>query len=232
MATYSGPDVKSDNLIFSMDAANPRSYPGSGNILYDLCGRNNLTMSNVTYSSSGIPHFSFNGTNSYCHNTTVVNGLEGTNQASIIAWVNTATVAGIDGTYNGIVALGTKGCNLGSGRGQSILFSMASTRRLTMAKWCDDSTNGTLVAPANTWAMISLVKNGASTRFSVNNTFENSSNTGTENFTGTNFTIGATDNPGNRLFTGLIGSVYIYRGALSDTDITNIYLSLKGKYGI
>lgn len=62
--TYN-PRTVTDGLVLALDAANPKSYPGSGEIWYDLSGRgNNATRTNnggyggqVTYNSSG--HFDF-----------------------------------------------------------------------------------------------------------------------------------------------------------------------------
>ncbi len=36
MATTTGINIVTDNLVFSMDPANPKSYPGSGNLVYNL----------------------------------------------------------------------------------------------------------------------------------------------------------------------------------------------------
>lgn len=40
MAVYGGPDIVTDGLILHLDAGNSKSYPGSGNIWYDLSGNN------------------------------------------------------------------------------------------------------------------------------------------------------------------------------------------------
>lgn len=45
-----GPSVVLDGLSLYLDAANPRSYPGSGNVCNDLSGRNVSATLNGTYS--------------------------------------------------------------------------------------------------------------------------------------------------------------------------------------
>lgn len=223
--------ILSSNLVFSVDAANTKSYTGSGTNMVDLCGVNNLVMSNVSYVSGSIPYFNFNGTTSYCYNYSANNVLSTGNTATVLIWVYPDTTQNTD-TYNGMFSLGTKGCALGNGNGQTILFSMNTNRVLTMAKWCDDSTNGTLAPSGDAWSMVSLVKDGAITRFGVNgSSFQNTSNTGTQNFSGSNFTIGCTDNPG-RYYKGRIASIYLYRSALTDAQIQQNFNATRGRFGV
>ena len=57
---YVGPDIVDDGLIFAIDAASTRSYPGSGNTWYNLSGENNGTLvNNPTFNSNG--WFDFDG---------------------------------------------------------------------------------------------------------------------------------------------------------------------------
>ena len=41
MAVYAGPDIVNDGLVLCLDAANPRSYPGSGGVWFDISGNGN-----------------------------------------------------------------------------------------------------------------------------------------------------------------------------------------------
>jgi hypothetical protein len=108
---------------------------------------------------------------------------------------------------------------------------MQSNRTLTMAKWCDDSFSS-IAAPESTWSMVTLVKNGATTRFGINaTTFNNSADTGTQNFAGTTLTVGCTDNPG-RYYQGRIGAIYLYNRALTDNEISQNFNALRGRYGL
>jgi hypothetical protein len=53
MSVYAGPEIVNDGLVLCLDAANPKSYPGSGTTWFDVSGRNNHgTMTSVTYNSS------------------------------------------------------------------------------------------------------------------------------------------------------------------------------------
>ena len=43
MAFFFSPNVVTDGLVFAVDAANKKSYPGSGTTWTDLAGSNNGT---------------------------------------------------------------------------------------------------------------------------------------------------------------------------------------------
>ncbi len=69
MATYYGPSVVTNGLILYLDAANRKSYPGSGPIWYDLSSNGNHgfimpgDLAPAFVSSGAQSHFSFSGTN-------------------------------------------------------------------------------------------------------------------------------------------------------------------------
>lgn len=44
MSTYYSPKIVTNGLIMHLDAANPKSYPGSGVTWYDICGNYNGTL--------------------------------------------------------------------------------------------------------------------------------------------------------------------------------------------
>lgn len=64
MAQNYGPKIVRDGLLFHLDAANPKSYPGTGTTVYDLSGRsNNGALSGTVYNSSNGGTFYFDGVN-------------------------------------------------------------------------------------------------------------------------------------------------------------------------
>jgi hypothetical protein len=65
MSVHGGPNTIEDGLVLYLDAANPKSYPGSGTIWTDLCGNGfNATLQNSpTFNSSG--YISFDGINQH-----------------------------------------------------------------------------------------------------------------------------------------------------------------------
>lgn len=66
MAFRRGPNMVMEGLVLKIDAANPKSYPGSGNTVYDISpygNVNNLTISNFPFNSTD-KLFESNGTSS------------------------------------------------------------------------------------------------------------------------------------------------------------------------
>jgi len=67
MGTYGGPDIVTDGLVLSLDAANKKSYPGSGTAWNDLSGNGvNATLVNgPAFSSDNLGIIDFDGSNDY-----------------------------------------------------------------------------------------------------------------------------------------------------------------------
>ena len=90
MALGFGPKFVTTGLVAYYDAANIRSYPGTGTVITDLTrNKINGTLSNVTYSTSGIGSLNFNGSTSYINYATSSNLTLGTNDFTIDMWFNT-----------------------------------------------------------------------------------------------------------------------------------------------
>jgi hypothetical protein len=73
LALSHSPSIVTDGLVLCLDAANPKSYPGSGTTWTDLSGNgNNGTLVNgVGYSGSNLGSLSFDGSNDYIQFSTV-----------------------------------------------------------------------------------------------------------------------------------------------------------------
>lgn len=75
MSVYSGPEIVSDSLVLSLDAANLKSYPGTGSTWTDISGRgyNGTLVNSPTYAATNNGIFTFNGTN---QQVTIPNNLQ------------------------------------------------------------------------------------------------------------------------------------------------------------
>ena len=71
MAINAGPKIVEDGLVFCVDAANPRSYPGAGTTWTDLTANkdNGSLINTPTFDDTDIKNFTFNGTNEYAQFT-------------------------------------------------------------------------------------------------------------------------------------------------------------------
>jgi len=64
MSYHNGPKIITDGLVLLLDAANTKSYSGSGTIAYDLTGLNTIDLQNgATFSSDNRGSFSLDGSN-------------------------------------------------------------------------------------------------------------------------------------------------------------------------
>ena len=100
MGCSSGPDIIQDGLVFCVDAASKRSYPGTGTALTDIAGVSNGTLTNgPTFDSANGGSIVLDGSNDeiICGNDASIQITEG----SISAWF--AANNGNSG-YNGIIA--------------------------------------------------------------------------------------------------------------------------------
>lgn len=67
MAVFSGPEIVNSGLVLHLDAANSKSYPGSGTIWRDLSGNENngVLVNGSVFSGSNLGTLTFDGINDY-----------------------------------------------------------------------------------------------------------------------------------------------------------------------
>lgn len=90
MGFYRGPHIVTDGLVLALDAANPTSYPGSGNTWFDMSGNSNNAIlngnaANPVWNSQG--YFNFLATATGLNGGMIIN-----NSATLEAIGTSATV--------------------------------------------------------------------------------------------------------------------------------------------
>ena len=113
MGFYRGPNIVTDGLIYAIDSASTRSYPGSGTTVYPMISsENNNTATlngSITYTSGSQGGFNFNGPTTYDYISLSETVTHKTGQSfSYDVWVYFDTLSGYDKTIVGKV-----GCNVG-----------------------------------------------------------------------------------------------------------------------
>jgi len=113
MATITGPDIVTDGLIYVIDPASTRSYPGSGTTISPLipsANNNNATLlGSPTYTAGAQGGFNFNGPTTFDRILVTDTVTHKTGQSfSYDVWVYFDTLTGFDKTIVGKV-----GCNVG-----------------------------------------------------------------------------------------------------------------------
>jgi hypothetical protein len=210
--------IVQNGLVLSLDAANAASYPGSGNIWYDLSGNNyNATLFNSpTFSSSNGGYLIFNGTNQYATGAFLYPSV---NIFSFNIWVYNLRTT----TSNTFI-----GTNGGSG-GVAFIQIGGSPNPFQF----NNSFNNTQ-ASINTWTMLTAVQTPTSQQLYINAVaVTNVVSNLLANQLGTIFNIALrTDNPSNGYAQCYVGNAQIYNRTLSNAEILQNFNALKTRYGL
>jgi hypothetical protein len=228
VGVYGGPEIVESGLVLALDAANSKSYPGSGTTWTDLSGNgNNGTLVNgPTYSSTNGGSFSFDGSNDYvdCGNNS---SLSVGNNITANAWFyinSTASYQVILGKVAGDFSLGWEMVN-SSGTFRLIFRPSATQINLSV---------GSL--SVGKWYMGTLTYDNTTARLYLNGVQTGSTTTGgpvTLNSTQI-LTIGRRDPAasGAAYFNGNIAQTTIYNRALSATEIQQNFNATRSRFSI
>jgi hypothetical protein len=225
--TTSTPSIVTNGLILNLDATN---YSGSGTTWNDLSTQNNTAtlVGSPVYTSSPAS-FTF-GANVIA--TTTKSNISLTT-ATFIAWVNPSQN---QGSYTGIIFNRT-----GNGGSTALATGLdLYTSNSVGYHWNDTQAsynwNSGLFVPNNVWSMIAItVSANAATAYLCNaNGISTAVNTNAHStLTGLNFYIACDPaDKSSRAFKGKIGNVMIYNSALTLSDITETYNTLKTNFGL
>ena len=232
MAGKAGPDINEFGLVGYWDAANVKSYPGSGTIWRDLSGNGNhgtlSTGSIGTVSGSGVMVFtSASADYINCGNNSTLNII---NSISVESWIKiantplTSAVILSKGNVDGGVS--TIQYNLHLNTSRSIKFQIS-----------DGSSGNTItttdVVSLNTWTHVVAVldiDNTMSYVYINGNLSKNQSSLSSLGGTAINLYIGQDKYTNRYFFNGEISNVKIYNRALSQSEITQNYNAMKSRF--
>lgn len=234
---------KNPQVIFSSTVPDTAPYVAgtrsTSQAVLDLKKNNQLTISSLTYNSSG--NFTFNGTSDYIYTSSPVKLPTGSQNGTVIVWCKPDST-GPSNQYTGLVSYGSRtSVNPSSSRVLS-LYTSGTTMYVSSAFWGNDYTPNTLAVNANQWNMVGMISRGPGTTNNVTLICGNSNGltlqTGSSNnytyglnTSNTNLAIGCTDYPG-RYFKGEIAIVQIYDRELSPNEITKNYNGFRGRFGL
>jgi hypothetical protein len=232
MSVHAGPNTVEDGLVLSLDAANSKSYPGSGTVWSDLSGNGNTgTLRNSpTYSSDNLGKIVFDAVNNdvNCGNNSSINF--GTGDFTVSLWFRrfsnaTTNLRLISKAAGGDTANAANAgfCFFGSNTGISFAVNPTAARTIISAA----------TYSLNEWVnVIGLVERGVSMRTYKNANQVASANAPTGSVSGTtSFFLGS--NVGSNLFwPGEISNISLYNRALTDNEIKQNFNALRGRFGI
>jgi hypothetical protein len=247
MSVNRGPKIINDGLVLHLDAANSKSYSGSGTVWNDLSGNgNNGTLQNgVGYNTDNKGSLVFNGTNFVTLPTSIlpnqlfadVNG-----EWTVSCWfrfpispVGTRSLNAswsLVGRAGGIATAGHFILFVGSATdttyGQYAPYKLASTVRGAVTIISPSSVN------TNTYNYVALTWNSSSGFVYFNNDNPKSMNVGTAPQQAyAAFYIGSNINmPQSHYYDGNISQVFIYNRSLTQQEIEQNYNATKGRFSL
>jgi hypothetical protein len=223
MTVRYNPRVVADGLLMYLDAANPKSYSGSGTVWNDLSGRGNngtlVNMDATNYNRANAGRFSFDGINERisCGNPASLQITVGT----ISAWVNaTNTNSG----WNGIISkqqawalfvadnvLITYDWSVGSNRTTGITIGNGTWNHvaLTFTETVGTPSNNAIVYLNGIAVLTTTVKH-------ANHTVE----------------VQIGDANASQYLTGYIAQASIYNRVLTAAEVSQNFNALRGRFGI
>jgi hypothetical protein len=215
------PKIVTDGLVLCLDAANPLSYPGSGNTWYDLKGSYNATVAggSPTYSSINGGVFTLNGSSDYF----LIPDPGSLGNFTISCWV-----------YPLLSSTGVAPSIIASVYPTKVNFQITYFNNQTVYAgiyspgWVQTSS----VSASQGWQNLVLTYNGSSMILYRNTVpIANVSTSISAESSGSGIRIGRrwdfTD-----YFNGHISSVKIYNIALPADKVSQNYNALKGRFGL
>lgn len=241
MGIFYNTSIVKDGLVLYLDAANPKSYPGSGTVWSDLSGNgfNALPVgaSFPTFNSSTLD-FTFNGSTQYLHSL-----FTGTiTSRTLIAWCKLRTLTPTGSSVGeGVLNIGGDGVQSGS-------FDSIVYNEYTAKRWCngsegwartpnmisptdETSTNYLMMALTHTTSNYNLYRNA--TLLVNTTTYSQPSYTNGQFFIGNRHstTVGYSG-VGNGYFDGNIQMIQVYNRVLTSTELTQNFEAMRDRFGI
>jgi hypothetical protein len=222
MSSHSGPNIDDTGLVLALDAANLKSYPGTGTTWNDLSGNSNTgTLTNgPTYNSSNGGSIVFDGVNDYNLITCATNTVRAYNSTTQFI-IKLPTYSG--GQRN-ILSYRTGGGALYIGKSSGGIFCYYNTLNIqahTVGTIADNAIVHVAVTCDATNNLLSTYING-SLAGSV-------SRTGWSTTYNTTMTIGGSD---IEYMAGNFYSFSHYNRVLTATEIAQNFNALRGKFGL
>jgi len=236
MGAHSGPDIVNDGLVLALDAANDKSYSGSGTTWNDLSGNgNHFTLSGTDFVSTNPKHFSLinnQGDYAYRSSTDVIGGLNDLTFDIIMR------IDSFPDSLTTFVSYATTANN------NAVLFARNGSGRLAM--WLGSSNIDFAVGPTDAdynvgnFIHFVLTRSGTNIKVYINGVLKSNNNSyfnGTVETGGTLVFGQEQDTPGgsfqtNQDFPGDIAAYKIYNKELSINEVNQNFNATRGRFGI
>lgn len=237
-----GPKIVRSGLVLALDAADKKSYPGSGTSWFDISGNNRVgTLSTANYSPGvGVPSyvssygggFYFNGySGQYVDtNLTGANFDVNTSNFTIDVWCEIYTPN--SGAQKVVVYMGNTNVYAPSFYSVQMWYTLQANLSAEFRNVASSNNTITFTFTAGLHNFV-YVRNGAS--FTA---YDNGISKGSTTYTNTSvnsaakFTLGASMNGYSDLFLGNIYNCKVYNRALSSNEVLQNFNASRGRFRI
>ena len=237
MAIVYNPTVVTNGLVLYLDAANPRSYPGSGTTWFDLSGINNGTLTNgPSYSNVNGGSIVFDGSNDHALLPSNFFSFPSLNTFTINLWFKSSQTLG--GTLFGQQDT----TNPSSATGWVPVIYLQTNGLIRIEPfWTGSASNAILSSSAlndNIWHNITTTFNAGTNQLYVDGNYvtQQTGRTLTSFTTTYYYILGAGYASGRGLgtnyFSGNISNFSFYNRALTAAEVQQNFNTLRGRFGI
>jgi hypothetical protein len=218
MGLFHSPKIVTDGLSFCLDAANIKSYPGSGSTWTDVTGNNNGTIQNTSFvtHTSGLS-LNFNEGNTAGTGYVEMGTVLATSYTKNI-WFRT-NAAGTNNLMSGTTGSGTV---LWASGGEQTIFS-GHNGSWSQVSWDSGSSTG-----LRTWHNACVTYSSTDLKLYVNGILR-STGTSTDP---TDLTLHIAAYANQYELCGDISQASLYNRALTDTEVLQNFEALRSRYGI
>jgi hypothetical protein len=231
MALQHSPSIITSGLSLCLDAANPRSYPGTGTIWNDVSGNGNYgtLVNGPTYSTDAGGCFIFDGVNDYATMGTLSTANYFTGDFTISVWVMRLTGGP---TWGNVIGDYYTGGVVAANQWQIMMSNGAA---FTLYRHSTYVINGVSSGYAiNQWINVVVTRIGAAiTMYANGNSIGTATDANTYGVVAGNLNIGVDGNNAAEPLSGKIGNAMIYRTiGLTADQVAQNFNALRSRYGI
>ena len=223
MGLAHSPKIITDNLVLYVDAANTKSYGGSGTTWTDLSGEgNNGAISGATHTSGAGGYFDFDGSNDQIVCGSSNDFAFGTGDFTIEFWCNPDTLS-----TRCMISISSTGTNATTN--WQVRYDSSKV------KWVYSGTSNILsssTVSTGEWTHIVATRSGTTLTLYINAVSEGTGSSSANLSDNGTLRIGCT-RAQNNFFDGKISNVKLYKGkALTAEEVAQNFNALRGRYGI
>jgi len=233
MAASYSPKIITDGLVLCLDAADKKSYSGSGNTWTDRSGNgNNGTLTNgPTFSSDNNGLIQLDGTNDNIRTLWGANHNPYNNPITVSCWFK------IDGLTKSMIILSTGQARGNNDSNQRLYFGINTTLSekfgwgIRSSAWGSSQITG-ITANTSDWFHVALVINSSNAYCYVNNVLRHTKAVNSTYVLNDELWVGTHNFDTDYEFHGKISNVMVYEKDLSEAERTQNYNATKGRFGL